>query len=119
MSLQALVVFSFIWVSSIFPQVWVKTMVLLFFVIGTVGAIFLTRAEFRAKEAIGLSLMYALCFVIVFQLIGFNFHLGLVKDMVFFSQFYWQVSMSLFCTMTLFYFLCSLCLILRKKRIDD
>lgn len=112
--LQLVGILGFVWVGSLFPLAWLKVVVLILFAVGTVSAVFKSSSGYKVQNAIALSLVSGVCFVAVYQVIGFNFYPGLVKDVSLFSVRHLMLSGVVFGVMFVFYNLCCTSLMLKK-----
>lgn len=112
--LQLAGIFGFVWVSSLYPLIWLKIVVLILFFVGTLVTIFKSFPGYEVKNAIALSLVSGVFFVVAYQVIGFNFYPGLIKDVSLFSAGHFVVSGAMFGMMFLFYSICCASLILKR-----
>jgi len=113
--LQVTGVLGFILVSNLLAVVWLKMAILfLFFAISGI-VILKALPKYEMKQSIAFSLLSALTFVIVYQVIGFVFYPGLVKDVSPFSSYHLFLSSAVFLIMFIFYNLCCTLLFFKKK----
>lgn len=62
-----------------------KEFVIIFFVLSKIILVFMANIFFTLKSKIALSFLLALVSVVVYEIIGFVFFKGLVKDLILFS----------------------------------
>ncbi len=120
--LQACGVSAFVIASSHGQSTWLKAAVVLAFVVVTLGIILKEFSRYDAKRSLLYSLCAAACFVAVYQIVGFSFAPGIVKDIDPFSAQHVAASCKVFLGMLVFYSLCCACLIAtsgRKKAQTD
>ena len=114
-ALQVSGVLGFIAVGSHLPLAWLKTVVVMMFVAGTVLVVFKFFPAYKMPQSLSFSLWSAMSFVVTYQTIGFNFYPGLVKDVVPLSSQHLLLSSIVFAIMFVFYNLCCGCLLVKRR----
>lgn len=112
---QVIGILGFIVSSSLLPSIWANLFVVVFFTLGNVYFIFSYFPEYSLYKVAYFSFSSALSFVLTYQLIGFHYFTGLVKDVDFFSGQHFSISCIVFSIMFLFYSACCLVLLFKTK----
>ncbi len=113
--LQIAGVLGFIFLSKISPFFLAKIGLLAIFAAGSVSVVFKSLPAYGIKRAQFLSLFNSFSFVIIYQVIGFSYYRGLVKDVTLFSSYHLLLSSVVFILFFIFYNICCSFLLLKKK----
>lgn len=106
----------FVWVASEIILSYYKILVLVLFSVGTIFIIFKFNSKYDLRSSEKFSLVSALCFVLIHQVIGFNLYPGLVKDISIFSAQHLFILGIELGMMFVFYNLCCACLLLKYQK---
>jgi hypothetical protein len=107
--LQIAGVSAFLSVGQLAPSGWLKAATILAFIAGTILVIYKSFPEYRIKRSLLYSLPAAAGFVVVYQVVGFTFAPGIVKDIAPFSAQHIAISGIVFLAMLAFYNACCIC----------
>lgn len=112
--LQASALLIYIAVGATLPNAWLKIVVQLLFVAGSMFMIFRFFPNYQLKRLLIYSLLAALTSVIVYQTLGYGFFIGLVQGVFLFTDFYFYRTGLAFCFAFVFYmFCCAFSLVIR------
>jgi hypothetical protein len=107
--LQIAGVSAFLSVGQLAPSGWLKAATILAFIAGMILVIYKSFPEHRIKRSLLYSLPAAACFVVVYQVVGFTFAPGIVKDIAPFSAQHLAISGIVFLAMLAFHNACCIC----------
>lgn len=109
---------AFIVVTETAPNTWIDVAAVLLFAAGSVFLIYRSFPGYRILRLLGFSLIAALTWQIVSQLIGFNFYPLFVHSLTPFKSYYFLESARHYCIALVFYMICSACSLLIKWPIE-